>query len=228
MILILLLLITIYLIKNNLSTFGEMIDDLLTYKNKKSDEDFVIMARNKNPEDITVKPYGCFKDIDERFFIRKLNPFSKVKIFNSVFVISENSMQKDFQTLFDEITQNGFGEYALKQKNKNSFTLQELGALCLYAGYSYMSIFKTGLDGNMRIYFSYSPPMNKLNITGQFNQKEYNKYLLKSDLNYSLKFSSSETMCGYPCNSKNPDYYCGSLNYPNIKSPTTFAVYSVS
>ena len=208
MILILLLLITVYLIKNSLSSFGEMIDDLLTYKNKKSDEDFVIMARNKKPEDISVKPYGCFKDLNERFFIRKLNPFSKVKIFNSVFVISENSMQRDFQTLFDEITQ--------------------LGTLCLYAGYSYMSIFKTSLDGNMRIYFSYSPPMNRLNISGQFNQKEYNKYLLKSDLNYSLKFSSSETMCGYPCNSKNPDYYCGSLNYPNIKSPATFAVYSVS
>ena len=229
MLLLILLLITIYLIIKGIggSNFGENIDDLLSYQHKEADKEFIKFVKNKNPSDITVTPYGCFKNIDERFFIRKLNPFSDIKTFNSVFVISENSMEKDFKTLFDQITKNGFGEYINNFKNNFNFTLHQLGVLCLYSGYSYISMFKTSLDGKMRIYFSYSPPLNKENIFEQFNQKEYNKYLLKSDLpNYSLKNSSSGEKCGYQCTDS--DYYCGSINYPLITSPATFAVYSVS
>lgn len=229
-VLILLLLITIYLIKNGISNFAENIDDLLSYKNKESDKEFVKMVKNKKESDIKIIPYGCFKDIEQRFFIRKLNPFSNVKEFNSVFVISENSTSSDFKNLFNQIKQNGFESYinSLQNKYKDSFnfTLKELGLLCLYSGYSYMSIITTSPKGNRRIYFSYSPPMNKENIFGQFNEDEYNKYVLKGDINYQLYSSSGSNLCGYECiNDKN--YGCGSVNYPLIKSPVTVAVYKV-
>jgi hypothetical protein len=94
----LLLLITIYLIIKNIggSQFGENIDDLLSYQHKETDKQFVQNVKDKQPSEIKVTPYGCFKNINERFFIRKLNPFGNVKIFNSVFVVSENSMENDF------------------------------------------------------------------------------------------------------------------------------------
>jgi hypothetical protein len=72
-----------------------------------------------------------------------------------------------------------------------------------------------------KIYLSYSPPMDRHNIYGNFTQKEYNQSLLKPD---SPKESLSSS-CGFPC--KDPGMMCGSDNYPNIKNTPRFAVYQM-
>ena len=214
-VLILVLLITCYFLINR-SSFGENIDDILNYRDQEKDKIFMDTVKGiKNPiSDIVVTSYGCFKDLDEKFFLKKLNPFNKIKTFDSAFVISNESFQQDFNQLLENIISNGFNDYVnqLKKKynsNYKNITIQELGALALFAGYSYISVCKESTDGYLKIYFTYSPPMDK---------KENDlKYLSKSD---SLN-------CGYPC-SESSSSMCGSINYPNIKSPSLFAIYKVT
>ena len=211
-----LLLISIYLIMVSPSGFSENIDDIIGYPYTQLDLDFVNLAKSiKNPaKQIKVTHYGCFKDIDEKFFTRKINPFSTVKTFDSAFVVSS---ENDFSKLVSKATSNGFGTYASSINYKNA-NVQELGALALFTGYSYVSICKQSPDGNSDIYFSYSPPMTKHNVSGQFTPQEYKKYLAKPE---QMK------MCGYPCNAEDI-YGCGSITYPTIKSPALYSVYHVT
>jgi hypothetical protein len=244
-VLILLLLISVLLLFiNTPSRFGEQIDDLINYKDKENDAFFANTVRNMNPStDILVKDYGCFRDLDEKFFIKKLNPFTTTNSFDSAFVVSPDTQIQDFEALFTKITENGFAKYIETIKSKYSpkdyknITIPELGALALFAGYSYISMYRESKFGNLKIYFSYSPPMDKHNIVGQFNTKEYSKLLSKTHLNNKVIAGNNELQCGYPCT--NPDrspqvnqdgkvYTCGSINYPTIKSPSIYSVYYIS
>jgi len=214
---LILLLISIYLLTVRPSGFSENIDDIIAYPYTQSDINFVNAVKGvKNPsQEITVVNYGCFKDIEEKFFVRKINPFSKVKTFNSAFVISS---QNDFSELLEILSTNGFGEYSSSIQSKysgyNLVSIQELGVIAVFAGYSYISICKESPSGNSQIYFSYSPPMTKQ----IFPPQDYTKYLAKP-------VSTGEN-CGYPCSDQSGNY-CGSVTYPSIKSPALYAVYSV-
>jgi hypothetical protein len=208
---ILLLLISIYLISISPSGFSEIIDDIIGYPYTQNDINFVNTVKAiKNPDkEIKVVNYGCFKDIDEKFFIRKINPFSTIKTFDSAFVISN---ENDFSRLLDKVKSNGFGN-SLQSKYPN-INVQDLGILAAFAGYSYVSICKDSPSGIPEIYFSYSPPMTKQ----IFAPQDYTKYLAKP--------VSNGPDCGFSC-SPGGSEYCGSVNYPNIKSPAMYSVYSV-
>ena len=237
----LLLIISIYLLitKSSLtkSTLEDsIIDDQLNYKNQADDTLFVNLVKSITDPDtqIIIKNYGCFKDLDERFFVKKFNPFDSTKISSSAFVISNTSdttFSFDFERLFDKITTNGFGKYIISLKKKYSIdnykniSVPELGILAIFSGYMYISICKESLDGLPLIYFTYSPPMNKYNLNGQFSPKELELYTTKPDFPMKSLNTSSQEGCGFPC-SNDSNYNCGSINYPNIKSPVTFAVYN--
>jgi hypothetical protein len=209
-IILILLLISIYLIMVSPSGFSENIDDIIGYPYTQSDLNFANLVKGvKDPgKQIKVVHYGCFKDLNEKFFTRKINPFSTIKTFDSVFVISN---ENDFSKLLDKVRSNGF----VSSIDYKKASVQELGALALFAGYSYVSICKESPDGNLKIYLSYSPPMTKHNVSGQFTSQEYEKYLAVPE---QMK------MCGYPCNAEDV-YGCGSITYPNIKSPSLYSVY---
>ena len=57
-------------------------------------------------------------------------------------------------------------------------------------------------------------------------QTFYKKYTSKPDLpDHSLTKGNSD-VCGHPCNDGS-NYMCGSIVYPNIKTPPQFAVYHI-
>ena len=210
-------------------TSYDTIDDILSYQGGSSD----IAEKQKrslitNPDkDIKLEPYGCFSNLEEKFFYKKMNPYSKLKIFDSGIILNENI---DYVDLLEQVKSNGFVDYSNKIIKKypdlTKISLQEISALALLAGYSYISIYKNNPTEHGKVYLTYSPPMNKHNIYGWFNDKEYKKNLTSPDLpNHSLTRGSGDT-CGYPCNG-NDNYMCGSIVYPNIKTPPQFAVYRI-
>ena len=209
------------------------VSDILSYNFNESDA----IQRKKismvtNPEkDVKLEEYGCFENLDEKFFYKKINPYSDIKAFDSVFAIDSYS---DLERLFDQVSKNGFGDYISKLKSKYppsssgniNLTLQELGALALLSGYSYISVYKIDPKTFGTILLSYSPPMNKHNIYGTFDSKEFDKFISRNNVPLSLNGSSSKESCGYRCDTTS-DYYCGSVTYPYIKSPIKYAVYKV-
>ena len=50
-------------------------------------------------EDIDIEPYGCFNNLKDSFFIKKINPYSKNKQFDSGIIINEHSHKKDLHVL---------------------------------------------------------------------------------------------------------------------------------
>jgi len=213
-ILILIIAFLLFDIKNN---FTENVSDILTYTETSSDLEFIknIKLISDPNKDVKLKPLGCFSNLSEYFFYKKINPFSKIKEFNSLFVIKDSS---SFQDLLNEVNNNGFGDYVKKlDKNFNNIKLQELAVLGLFAGYKYISLYKKNEKEYGKIFLSYSPPMNKHNIYGQFTKKEYSNSLLEPDLPLES--------CGFKCND---GYMCGSENYPNIKNTQHFAVYEIT
>jgi hypothetical protein len=57
------------------------------------------------------------------------------------------------------------------------------------------------------------------------NDPTFKEFISKSDTKLSLT-KSSEPVCGYPCKGEN--FMCGSVGFPDIKSPTRFAVYLIA
>jgi hypothetical protein len=218
--LIILFFIILLLIKQ-WSPFTENVSDVLTYTETSSDA----YTKKKiklitNPDkDIKLQPLGCFYNLDEKFFYKKINPFAKIKEFNSLFVVQNDS---DFSNLIEEVKNNGFSNYIdTLDKNYNNLTLQQLAVLGVFAGYNYISLYKKNESEYGKIYLSYSPPMDRHNIYGNFTQKEYNQSLLKPDLPKEALVKE----CGFSC--KDPGYMCGSANHPNIKNTPRFAVYQM-
>ena len=205
------------------------IDDILSYPSGSSD---IAEKQKRNlitdpDKDIKLEEYGCFSNLEEKFFYKKINPYSKLKIFDSGIVLNEN---KDYLNLTEQVKANGFGKYSDKIIKKypdlTKISLQEISALALLAGYSYISIYKNSPTEIGKVYLTYSPPMDKHNIYGWFNDKDYKKYTSKPDLpDHSLTKGNSD-VCGHPCNDGS-NYMCGSIVYPNIKTPPQFAVYHI-
>jgi hypothetical protein len=236
---IFILLISIYIV-NNLSGL-QNIDDLINYPDTQKDITFVNTTKNIKDinRDITLEQVGCYKNISDKFFLRKINPFAKTKTFDSVLVVSD---QKDYETLFNAISNNGFVDFINFIKKKytpdtyKNISMQELAALGRFAGYSYISIYRTSNNGPSRIYFTYSQPLIS-EITS--TQSNLDKFKAPPDFpNYNVisKNKDDPDSCGYQCT--NPDgspqvnglngiYNCGSINYKNIKSPITVSVYKI-
>jgi hypothetical protein len=201
------------------------IDDIINYKQEQADIAFKqhILKINDINKDITLEPVGCFNNLYNKFFLRKINPFNKLKEFDSGITISQNTLKEDYLKIIEIVSNNGFQSFATYFKNKYSkdfskVPLKELGALALFSGYSYVSICKFNENTISQIFLTYSPPMERHNITGNFDSDEYNKYLSPVDSDIST--------CGFTCGDGSK-YKCGSISYPNIKSDTKYAVYHI-
>ena len=171
-------------------------------------------------EDIDIEPYGCFNNLKDSFFIKKINHYSKNKQFDSGIIINEHSHKKDLQHLIKTVIRNGYDLYGYKilKTYKTSYDydnmpIKEIATLAKLAGYDYLSIYKLELRGKGNVYLTYSPPM-KTNISEILNytEEQYNNALAKTDLvDYTLtplldKYTNEkdnepgkQLSCGYPC-----------------------------
>ena len=176
---------------------------------------------NEMYRDIYLEPYGCFTNLKDHFFLKKINPYSKQKVFDSGIIISENETTKDMLELINKVIINGYDIYGNSILEKYSGTdfkhvnIEEIGVLGKLAGYNYLSIYKTNLRDRGKIYLTYSPPMESSiteTIGPNYTIDQYNSHLVKSDLpNYTLtpklnKYTNEqerapdkELSCGYPC-----------------------------
>ena len=219
-------LIIIALLLKNKSSFDET-DDILSYNYTEQDKKFKNDVTTTN--DIKLQPVGCFINIEDRFFFKKINPFSKIKTFDSGTVVSN---QDDFNDLLNIVKNNGFGD-KIKNKDYLSASIEQFATLGLYAGYSYLSITKMESSDSPKVYFTYSPPMNKHNNYGTFDDKQYQENLSKPDLpNFSVTPEVGSDGCGFSCgtfkdNGVIKNYTCGSTADPTIKSPQRVSVYKI-
>jgi hypothetical protein len=231
------------------------------FKTQRPEEKKVVPSKTDLTDiykDIYLQPYGCFTSLDEKFFLKQINPYSKQKVFDSGIIISENRRSEDMRELIERVRSNGFDKYANYAFNKydkdpegyhKNMSIIEIGILGKLAGYNYLSVYKINENTRGKIYLTYSPPMD--DQLG-FNSSGYTKNLTKSDLptftltpklnnytNEEEKTKGKELACGYPClpydkpmtfkeNGVTKQYMCGSVAYPNIKTPPRFAVYKIS
>jgi hypothetical protein len=220
---LLVIIVLLALLFKNRSSFSQTnVDDIINYKMGASDLEFKKHISNINniSKDVALEDVGCFTNLYEKFFLRKINPFNTRKDFDSGISVSMKNMDEDFNKVIELVKTNGFESFANSFKNdySNDYSktpLLKIAALALFAGYSYISISKFDENTINEIYMTYSPPMERHNIVGNFNQEEYSKYLSSSDLNISD--------CGYSCGK----YKCGSIGYPTIKSSSKYAVYRI-
>ena len=109
----------------------------------------------------------------------------------------------------------------------------------------YISQYKSDLHGKDTIYYTYSPPTVSSTIYKygyDFSDEDFNSILTSPDLpdhELTPKLNSTGPVCGFPCfeNGKldtfvdpqgvTRQYMCGSINYPHIKDPETYAVYEI-
>ena len=205
-------------------------------------------------KDIYLEPYGCFSNLDEKFFAKQVNPYSKTNVLDSGIIISESKANEDTKDLIKQVINNGYDQfgYRMIHKYKNDYTnmdIHEIGILAKLAGYNYLSIYKLNEKTRGTIHLDYSPPLDN-QLPFNATKEEYQKSLSKPE-NYTLtpklnnytneieKAEGKELSCGYPCskNGKNAltfksngvekQYMCGSVGYPDIKTPTRFAVYRI-
>jgi hypothetical protein len=238
--------------------------DLINAQFKTKKEPIVTVLPSKTDltdifKDITLQPYGCFTSLDEKFFLRKVNVYSKNNGLDSGIIISDTDTKNDTLELIEKVKNNGFDKYAYYIYNKyndmpdgynKNMSILELGVLGKLAGYNYLSIYKLNKNTRGHVYLTYSPPLND-DLEYNYTQADYNKVLSKSDLpGYTLtpklnnytneeeKAPGKELSCGYPClpydkpltfkeNGVTKQYMCGSVGYPNIKTPSRFAVYRI-
>ena len=201
--------------------------------------------------DIKLEPYGCFTNLKQKFFLKKINPYTKFNEYDSGIWISENdSMIK----LIENVIVNGFDEYGyniIKKYPQKELTLLEIATLGKLSGYNYISVFKLFEKSKGNYYLTYSPPMN-VELGIEYTEEQYKSALTKSDLpNYTLKprfnkytnedekSPGKELSCGYPCIANDlpqldkdssgnvTQYMCGSTAFPDIKTPSRFSVYKI-
>jgi hypothetical protein len=106
-------------------------------------------------KDINLRPYGCFSSLDEKFFMKQINPYSKTNVFDSVVIISENRTNDDTRELINKVMDNGFDKYAHYILNKydkdpegysKNMSIKEFAVLGKLAGYNYLSIYKIDIN----------------------------------------------------------------------------------
>ncbi len=201
-------------------------------------------------KDISLEPYGCFSNLDEKFFTKQINPFSKTNVLDSGIIISESHANKDTEDLIQQVINNGYDQFGYRMihkynKDYTKMNVHEIGVLAKLAGYNYISVFKLNENTRGTIYLSYSPPLDSQVAYGESSEANLSKsdnYTLTPKLNNYTneveKAPGKELSCGYPCfkNGKDPlivpgtnkQYMCGSIGYPDIKTPTRFAVYRIT
>ena len=208
---------------------------------------------NEYYKDITIEPYGCFKNIDEKFFQKQTNPYDGKT--DSMYVIKEAENEIGIKNLIIKVINNGYDIYGYKIINKydsnyKNITIQEMAILGKLAGYNYLTIFKVNLEERGTVYLTYSPPMDD-NLPLNFTEEQYKNNLSKADFKYTLtpkvneytnedaNIEGKELSCGYPCYSEGEpqtfindkgekrQYMCGSIGYPNIKSDSKYSVYKI-
>uniref|UniRef100_A0A6C0B0N7 Uncharacterized protein n=1 Tax=viral metagenome TaxID=1070528 RepID=A0A6C0B0N7_9ZZZZ len=201
-------------------------------------------------KDISIEPYGCFSSVDEKFFLKEINKYSNKNVFDSGIIISESRRSDDMKELIQQVINNGFDQYGYSMLHKynndpdgysKNMNIKEIGVLGKLAGYNYISVFKIDEHTRGKIYLTYSPPMDDENkkhvavsdVPGFTLTPKLNNYT-----NEEEKAPGKEMACGYPClpydkpmtfddNGVTRQYMCGSVAYPDIKSPTRFAVYRI-
>jgi hypothetical protein len=208
-------------------------------------------------KDIIIEPYGCFTNIEDKFFLKQINPYRDDKVFDSGMIIDENQVNVDTDVLIKKVLSNGFDKFAnhiINKYNGNYVNMDiiDIASLGKLAGYNYFTIFKINEHERSTIYLTYSPPMdNTLPIN--YSEAEYKEALTVSELpNYTLtpkagKYANennltpgTELSCGYPCynsdgkvytfndsNGVERNYMCGSVTYPTIKTAPRYSVYKI-
>jgi len=204
--------------------------------------------------DIHLEPYGCFSTLDEKFFSKQVNPYSKTNVMDSGLIISESGANEDTNELIQQVINNGYDQfgYRMIHKYNSDYTkmdIHEIGVLAKLSGYNYISVYKLNEHTRGNIYLSYSPPLESqvpFHATDEDYRKSLskpNEYTLTPKLNNYTneieKAPGKELSCGYICskNGKDPltfndsgvekHYMCGSTGFPDIKTPTRFAVYRI-
>jgi len=206
-------------------------------------------------KDISIEPYGCFNSLDEKFFLKQINPYTNAV--DSGIILNTPSDTRD---LIKQVSLNGFDEYANQMFNKydmmpegytKNMNIIEIATLGKLAGYNYLSIYKLDEKHRGKIYLTFSPPMDN-ELEFNHSDTEYKNNISKPDLpDYTLtpklnnytnekeKAKDKELSCGYPClpNDKplifddsgvTKQYMCGSVGFPDIKTPPRFAVYRIT
>jgi hypothetical protein len=209
-------------------------------------------------KDIGIEPYGCFSNLEEKFFLSQINPYAKNNVYDSGIIISENNTDTDVKNLIATVINNGYDNYGFHILNKyegipeayQNISIKEIATLGKLAGYNYLSIYKINLNTRGKIYLTYSPPLDReLDFT--VTQDQYNAAVSKPDLNYTLtpkvnnytneveNAPGKELSCGYPClpfnkpmtfddNGVEKQYMCGSVGFPTIKTQPRFSVYKIT
>jgi hypothetical protein len=197
---------------------------------------------------IGIEPYGCFSSLDQKFFQKEYNEYTKST--DSLLIL--DNTDKDIQRLIVNVINNGYDIYGFKMLRKydpdkyHNISIEEVAVLGKLSGYNYISVFKFDEQSRGKMYLSYSPPMDK--ILSQFDEKNLSKSdrphdtltpKLDNYTNEEERAPGKELSCGYPCHRdgkpitfKDPDgtvrqYMCGSVGYPNIKTPARFSVYKI-
>ena len=201
----------------------------------------------ENIKDIKLQPYGCFNNLDEKFFQKQMNPYSNN--IDSLVIINDDTSDIDIKALIKTVMNNGYDIYAFKILNKynsmqdgyRKINIEEIATLGKLAGYNYLSIYKINEKTRGKMYLSYSPPMDELS-DDKITKSDLPDYTLTPKLNnYTNEIEKAvgkELSCGYPClpdgkpetfveKGKTKQYMCGSVGYPTIKTPTRFAVYKI-
>ena len=193
-------------------------------------------------KDIKLQPYGCFSQLDEKFFQKQLNIYTNN--YDSLLIINDDTSEIDIKALVAKVLDNGYDIYAFKILHKykggyQNISIEEIGILGKLAGYNYLSVYKINKNTRGKIYLSYSPPMDEL--MDDKLTKSLNYTLTPSLNNYTNeteKAPGKELSCGYPCmpngkpetfveNNVVKQYMCGSVGFPTIKTPSRFAVYKI-
>ena len=204
--------------------------------------------------DISIKPYGCFINLKNQYFLQENNPYDKVNQLDSGLIIKDDSIGKqELLRLIKTIKDNGYEKYAralikkYENKEATSLSLNEYATLGYLNGYKYISLYKTSLYGKGRVYFTYSPPTTSSAIYKygyDFSDSEYQDVLTKptypAESLTPLTGDLDSTKCGFPCLSEDGkpvtfkdsqgntrEYMCGSVNHPNIKDDELWAMYEI-
>ena len=193
-------------------------------------------------KDIKLQPYGCFTQLDEKFFQKQLNIYTNN--YDSLLIINDNTSDIDIKALVAKVLDNGYDIYAFKILHKykggyQNISIEEIGILGKLAGYNYLSVYKINETTRGKIYLSYSPPMDELMDDKLTKSLSYTLTpSLNNYTNETEKVPGKELSCGYPCkldgkpetfndNGIVKQYMCGSVGFPTIKTPSRFAVYKI-
>ena len=175
-------------------------------------------------KDIYLEPHGCFSSLEEKFFATKIHHDK----YDSGLILKNN---EDIKRQVGKIINDGYDVFGYRMLNKynnkyDNINIVELAILGKLSGYNYISVFSYDENRRGDVYLTYSPPMER-QLEYQPNDPVFKQFISKSDVKLSLT-KKEEPVCGYPCKGNSKGFMCGSVGFPDIKSPTRFAVYRIA